>query len=183
MLVSMLLQPERRVCCCFEEEASSDDARVVGFCQEEPLPMLLRCDPLLLLKFWSPKPLWYVQLRTGFEPYSPIQNRVFGARQIFIGELEVMYPLVALFQELFLLPKAYSSKAEPAAQQCSCLTSSREKQWLDKSPHVRRNSDHNPLFHKVDSVSLQSGYYSVSGPWPTRCSSSPWMSKFFHVLH
>ena len=37
---------------------------------------------------------------------------------------------------------------------------------LDKSPHVRRNSDHNPLFPKVDGVSRQSGYYSElsSGP-------------------
>ena len=54
-----------------------------------------RRDPLWLLKFWSPKPLWYVQLSSGFESLSwhrltriPISKSCLSlrlSRQIFIG--------------------------------------------------------------------------------------------------
>ena len=94
-----------------------------------------RRDPLWLLKFWSPKPLWYVQLSSGFESLSwhrtariPISKSCLSlrlSRQIFIG----------------------TTCGSSSREELSWERERRTESWtLDKSPHVRRNSDHNPLF-------------------------------------
>ena len=179
--------------------------RWVGFCQEDS-------DPLLLQKFWSPKPLCYGARCSYFSSssmymYVCTSMMVAGSAAADVASMVVLPPPaanpgVAMASSGFEhLPNSKScticvclsnihreptcgSPPPPACASSYSIrkalapSSSKEEQPFDKSTHVRRNSDHNPLLArrsltaKVDSTR----------PWP-RVASKKKKKHFYSQNH